>query len=311
MSTKFRLDLDTRWNQKWLQSKKYSSVVKLYGDAQFSLSVCCTIHQQILNDARLLLWLCHFGFHPYLSALQAMGQRLMISGNQTPNVACAVLERLFHDPNFKLWDYDADTLLPNLPQMVTFPNLQNFYAAWVDDLRSKGVDIRLKTDVCAVLSRSDKGVVIQTQPFDPTDDHGLPVGVHTGPPAATEKFDEMVLAMLADDAKRLLGKAATWKEKFVLGGARFYDDVTITHSDSKYFQKHYETHFNPDLCAKPKNEAQEHQIAFAKGEVPNKDSLASGFRPMYYIKEYAEDPMKIEMSFDVCVYTPPVLGACR
>lgn len=49
------------------------------------------------------------------------------TGNQTANVSCAILERLFDDPNMKLWDYDAETLLPNLPTMVTFPNLHNFY----------------------------------------------------------------------------------------------------------------------------------------------------------------------------------------
>jgi hypothetical protein len=224
------------------------------------------------------------------------------TGNQTPNVSCAVLERLFHDPNMKLWDYDADTLLPNLPRMVTFPNLQNFYADWVKDLRSKGVDIRLNTDVSAVISRDKQGVVLETRPFDPTQKPGLGGGVHTGPPGKTERFDEMVLAILADDAKRLLGKTATWREKFVLGGARFFDDITITHSDSKYFQKHYETHFNPDLCAQPKNKEQEKQIAFAKGELPTEDSVASGFRPMYYTKTYPEDPLKIEMSFDVTNY---------
>lgn len=202
----------------------------------------------------------------------------------------------------KLWDYDSNTLLPNLPRMVTFPNLQNFYADWVKDLRSKGVDIRLKTDVSAIISRDKEGVVLETRPFDPTQKPGLGGGVHTGPPAMTERFDEMVLAMLADDAKRLLDKKATWKEKFVLGGARFFDDITITHSDSKYFQKHYETHFNPELCAKPKNKEQEKQIAFAKGELPTEDNVASGFRPMYYTKSYPEDPLKIEMSFDVTNY---------
>ncbi|KAI9884128.1 MAG: hypothetical protein M1823_004100 [Watsoniomyces obsoletus] len=225
------------------------------------------------------------------------------TGNQTPNVCCAVLERLFHDPNMALWNYDPKTLLPNLPQMVTFPNLNNFYADWVSDLRSKGVDIRLSTDVSAVLSRDDKGIVLQTRPFDPSQNDGLGGGAHTGPPAVTETFDEMVLAMLADDAKKLLGQTATRREKFVLGGARFYDDITITHCDHEYFQKHYETHFNADLCGVPKTEEDKRRIAFAKGEIKTNDkNEASGFRPMYYTKTYPEDPQKIEMSFDVTNY---------
>jgi hypothetical protein len=62
----------------------------------------------------------------------------LVTGNQTANVACAILERLFDDPNTKLWDYDPDTLLPNLPTMITFPKLNQFYKDWAADLHSKG-----------------------------------------------------------------------------------------------------------------------------------------------------------------------------
>jgi hypothetical protein len=223
------------------------------------------------------------------------------TGNQTANVACAILERLFNDPNMKLWDYDPDTLLPNLPTMVTFPKLDQFYKDWTADLLSKGVDVRLSTDVTAVLNRDSKdGVVLQTRPFDPkVQDRG---GTHTGPPTTTEKFDELVMCVLADDAKRLLGQTATWREKFVLGGASFYDDITVTHCDTSYFSKLYETHFNPQLCAKPKSKAQEQQIAFAKNEAKGVDDEPGGYRPMYYTHSYASDPRKIEMSFDCTNY---------
>ena len=222
------------------------------------------------------------------------------TGNQTANVACAILERLFHDPNLKLWDYDPETLLPNLPTMVTFPKLDQFYKDWCADLRSKGVDIRLNTDVTAILSRGKQGVKLQTRPFDP--EKRDRAGEHTGPAAETEVFDEMVLAILADDAKSLLGKTATWKEKFVLGGAYFYDDITITHSDSDYFDKVYQTRFDADVCAKPKSKAQEDQVKFSKNEAPGPDGEPSGFRPMYYTHSYKEDPKKIEMSFDCTNY---------
>jgi len=65
------------------------------------------------------------------------------TGNQTANVSCAILERLF-DPNMTLWDYGPDTLLPNLPIMVAFPNIHNFYKDWRKDLESRGVDINYK-----------------------------------------------------------------------------------------------------------------------------------------------------------------------
>ncbi|MCJ1400405.1 hypothetical protein MMC11_003610 [Xylographa trunciseda] len=222
------------------------------------------------------------------------------TGNQTANVSCAILERLFDDPNMKLWDYDPDTLLPNLPTMVTFPNLDQFYKDWCTDLRSKGVDIRLETDVTAIVERSKRGVVLRTRPFDPILRDRA--GEHTGPAATTETFDEMVLAILADDAKRLLGNTASWREKFVLGGARFYDDITVTHSDSNYFQRMYETKFNPDLAAQPKSRAQEDQIKFARNDTPGQGDEPSGFRPMYFTHSYPEDPQKIEMSFDCTNY---------
>lgn len=221
-------------------------------------------------------------------------------GNQTANVSCAILERLFDDPNMKLWDYDPGTLLPNLPTMVTFPHCQRFYADWAADLRSKGVDIRTSTDVTAIVSRNKKGIVLQTAPFDPEKNDRR--GEHTGPASESETFDELVMAILADDAKKLLGKTATWKEKFVLGGARFFDDITITHSDAKYFQEKYETGFDPELCAEPKSKDQDEQIKFAKGEAKGQDGEPSGYRPMYYTHSYAEDPRKIEMSFDCTNY---------
>jgi hypothetical protein len=203
-----------------------------------------------------------------------------------------------NDPNMKLWDYDPESLLPNLPTMVTFPNLHDFYRDWMEDLISKGVDIRLKTEVTEILQREDQGVLVRTCPFDPHTENRN--GNHAKPVA--ERFDELVLCVLADDALKLLGRTATIKEKFVLGGAKFFDDITITHSDSKYFQKHYETKFDSDLCARPKSKSQEDQIAFAKGEQRGVDDEPAGYRPMYYTKSYAQDPKKIEMSFDCSNY---------
>lgn len=82
-----------------------------------------------------------------------------------------------------------------------------------------------------------------------------------------------MVCVLADDAKRLLGKSATWKEEFVLGGARFYNDITITHSDHEYFDKICETKFNPVLCAEPKMEDQDAQIKFTR--IKAKDKMVS------------------------------------
>jgi hypothetical protein len=209
------------------------------------------------------------------------------TGNQTANVPSAIVERLFDDPNMKLWDYDADTLLPNLPTMVTFDHLHEFYRSWREDLESKGVTIRTGTEVQTVLSRSDQGVKLRIKG----------AGSDT---ASDETFDEMVMCVLADDALRILGKAASWREKFVLGGAAFYDDITVTHSDTKYFEKHYETSFRSELCAEPNSPEQKRQIAFSKGE--DGEQQKGGFRPMYYTYSYQSDPRLIEMSFNCSNY---------
>ncbi|KAI9892368.1 MAG: hypothetical protein M1814_001570 [Vezdaea aestivalis] len=223
------------------------------------------------------------------------------TGNQTANVACAILERLFDDPNMKLWDYDPDTLLPNLPTMLTFPKLHDFYNDWAADLREKGVDIRLSTEVVAIKSRSAKtGVVLETRPFKTNPDNTP--GTHTGPSSITETFSDLVLAVLADDAVTLLGKTSTWKERFVLKGAKFYDDITITHSDAKYFQKVYETEYDEKLVGKATSKVQEQQIEFSKGKSRGPNGEPPGFRPMYFTHSYKEQPEKIEMSFDCTNY---------
>jgi hypothetical protein len=208
------------------------------------------------------------------------------TGNQTANVPSAIVERLFDDPNMKLWDYDPDTLLPNLPTMVTFDHLHEIYRKWREDLESKAVSVRTMTEVQTVLSRSDQG--------------GVKLRIRDNATGETtdEVFDDMVLCVLADDALRILGKTATWREKFVLRGAAFYDDITVTHSDEKYFEDHYETHFKPDLCADPQSEEQVKQVRFAREQ----DDTSRGFCPMYYTYTYQADPKMIEMSFNCSNY---------
>lgn len=238
------------------------------------------------------------------------------TGNQTANVPSAIVERLFDDPNMKLWDYDAETLLPNLPKMVTFDKLHDFYEDWRNDLVSKGVDIQLNTEVSHVLSRSSKGVLLRLTHVKKKEESGGRQQQQPGNGASGESgagggswlelFDDMVMCVLADDALRLLGKKASVRERFVLGGARFYDDITVTHWDSEYFKKHYETTFDASLCAMPKTSAQKEQITFAKGDDA---SRPGGFRPMYFTKSYPEDPKKIEMSFDCSNYQHQLLKA--
>jgi hypothetical protein len=214
------------------------------------------------------------------------------TGNQTPNVSSVLLERLFNDPQMKLWEYDPDTLLPNLPLMYTFPNLNNFYRDWAEDLRAKGVDIRLNCKA-TIVERSKKGVILRL--------HSHEEGQSTGQPS-TETFDDLVMCCPADESKKLLGQNATWREKYVLGGVKFFNDLTITHSDSNYFQHIFESLYDPKLCAKPTNQERKTQIEFAEQEPRSQKDGWLGFRPMYYMHSYESDPTKIEMGFDCSNY---------
>ena len=177
----------------------------------------------------------------------------------------------------KLWDYSGKTLLPNLPKMFTFPKLGGFYASWAQYLRKQGVEIRTDHELISVISRSPSGVVVQTRPTGAEGD------------GITETFDELVLAVLADDAKRLLGFKAGFLEKRVLGSAKFFDDITVTHNDLEYMEKYYEPRFKEELVLKDvKEKDQKEQIEFAEKK----------FGPMYFTHSYEKDPKRIEMSFD-------------
>jgi phytoene dehydrogenase-like protein len=126
------------------------------------------------------------------------------TGNQTPNVSSVLLERLFNDPQMKLWEYDPDTLLPNLPTMYTSPNLSSFYRDWAEDLRAKGVDIHLNCHP-RILERGRNGITLELLDHDQNQTPG---------PPSTEKFDDLVMCCPADEAKRLLDRHATWREKY-------------------------------------------------------------------------------------------------
>ncbi|KAL3462839.1 hypothetical protein BJX64DRAFT_137042 [Aspergillus heterothallicus] len=214
------------------------------------------------------------------------------TGNQTPNVAAALLERLLDDPQMGLWTYDPDGLLTNLPTMYTFPRLSEFYEAWSSDLREgKGVRLLLDTTVEIVSRKKGTGGVVLT--------------LHTPYGEQTESFDELVLATPADESLKLLGRHATWKERYVLGGVKFYDDVTITHSDADYFNSIFETRVRDELVSNeisPQNQKRKDQLAFATSASKCEANGWTGFNPMYFIHSYESEQDKMEMGFDCSAY---------
>lgn len=142
------------------------------------------------------------------------------------------MERLYTSPTYGMWySIDEKSLSSNLPPMVVFPETTEFYTKWQKDIEFKGVKVRLNTELDAVLSRSPTVKVLlrgrrqQEDLHNPNDaDHDMPQN--------EEEFDEIVFCVLADTAKRLLGKGARGIEKWVLGNTKWSDDVTVTHTVS-------------------------------------------------------------------------------
>ncbi|PGG98866.1 hypothetical protein AJ80_09448 [Polytolypa hystricis UAMH7299] len=215
---------------------------------------------------------------------------LLGTGNETKNIPCSLLQRIFNDPMTRIWEYDPVSFVRPVA-MFTFPNMGLFHKDWTEGLRAKGVKIRLNTQAINIVQRNERGVVVETRLIDM--DSRIDDRDHRDR-TVTEVFDKLVLCTPGDEARRLLGNKATWVEKFVLGGARFTDDLTVTHTDSKYMQRHYETHFREELGAEPRSVEEEQKFAFARGELGRE----SGFRPMFFTHLYRQRRDKIEQAFD-------------
>ncbi|MCJ1478083.1 hypothetical protein MMC13_006758 [Lambiella insularis] len=228
------------------------------------------------------------------------------TGNYTPEVPTIILERLVTSPTYGMW-YPGDKLsvASNLPPMVVFPNFSNFYEDWRKNLIERGVEVRLSTELTQIVRRDKNGVIVKMIKRTPEPDHHNASSAWASPQSdphggadadakeGEEHYDELVLCVLADTAKRVLGSTASFRERKVLGSAKFSDDITVTHSDSDYMKRHYENFYNPEQAVSSLDGVdQTVRIEMAK----------KSFKPMYYIKEYPEDLSKLEMCFDCTNY---------
>ncbi|KAI1823782.1 FAD/NAD(P)-binding domain-containing protein [Xylaria intraflava] len=216
------------------------------------------------------------------------------TGNATPEVPAIMFERLCTSPTYGMWyKTDRNTVVNNRPPMVVFPKLSDFYETWRKDLVSRGVSVRLSTELAEIVQRDRRGVVVKLKRRASEPGYHGPGSTNVDALTAHEDFDEVVLCCLADKAKEVLGRTVTWRERRVLGAAKFSDDITITHNDADYMKKHYENFYREDL-------------AVAKiGGVDHTSRLnyaVDHFRPMYYIKMYLQDKSKLEMCFDTTNY---------
>ncbi|XP_005111352.1 uncharacterized protein LOC101864185 isoform X2 [Aplysia californica] len=170
------------------------------------------------------------------------------TGNQTPNVSAAIVARVFLDDDLRLFDYDPECLLSQTPEMFAFPKLRDMYQTI---MRKMETQYHANRAVASVIRRNGKVHVV-----DDADNE--------------EVFDEIIFACDAETVLRVL-KQPSYLEKKALGNVRYYNDVTLTHEDDEYMEKHYELHKDVD---------------------------------QYFIRTDPNDRSKLEMSFNLSNYQP-------
>jgi len=227
------------------------------------------------------------------------------TGNYAPEVPSMILERLCTSPTYGMWyPPDRHSVASNLPPMVVFPNLSDFYDTWRHNLIKRGVTVRLSTEVTRVVKRDKNGVTVKiisrspakdghnkNSAWVPDDVEGSKVDANAV--ETTEEYDEIVLCVLTDTAKRLLKPSITGRESRILGAAKFANDITVTHQDYNYMKKHYENFYSEETAVTKLN---------GKDMTDRCDFARDNFKAMYLIRMYPQDLTKLEMCFDCTNY---------
>ncbi|PWZ03502.1 hypothetical protein BCV70DRAFT_18495 [Testicularia cyperi] len=225
------------------------------------------------------------------------------TGNDTKHISSAILERVFLDPSMRLFEFSEDSLLASVPTMMAFPELARVYAAWEDEVTKNGnICVETSREVTEIQrntkeARKRGGNILVTSRS--VDKDGKPLTTENEA-ERTEVFDELILACDADTSLKILGKSASWKERKILGSIVYRWDITTTHNDLEYMNRHYQMTYDPEYNAKTRNDKEtQEKFEFAK----------NNWKPLYLIKMYEDDPALIEMSFDLTNYQPQFSGA--
>ncbi|EPQ27127.1 uncharacterized protein PFL1_05408 [Pseudozyma flocculosa PF-1] len=223
------------------------------------------------------------------------------TGNDTKHISSAILERVFLDPSMRLFEYSEDSLLASVPTMMAFPELARVYAAWRDEV-SKNGNIRVETsrEVTEIQrgtreARKAGGNILVTSRKVDKDGKPLATGDEE---ARTEVYDDLILACDADTILKVLGKGTSWRERKVLGSVTYKWDITSTHNDVEYMERHYQMTYDAKYNADRHDDKSKESFAFAE----------KNWKPLYLIKMYDDDPALIEMSFDLTNYQPQFGG---
>ncbi|KAK3112205.1 hypothetical protein LTR53_011769 [Teratosphaeriaceae sp. CCFEE 6253] len=227
------------------------------------------------------------------------------TGNYAPEVPSMILERVCTSPTYGMWyPPEKSTITSRMPPMVVFPNFSEFYETWRKNLIKMGVKVRLSTEVTRVTKRDKTGVQVKIIGRTPVKDGHNPdsawvpdsidgSNADADKAETTEEYDEIVLCVLTDTAKRLLKPTISTLESRILGSAKFANDITVTHQDHEYMTRHYENFYTEELAVREIN-----GVDHSKRCDYGKDN----FKAMYLIRPYPSDLTKLEMCFDCTNY---------
>ena len=171
------------------------------------------------------------------------------TGNRTPFVSSAVVARVFLDPDLRLFDYDPDCMISEQPQMFVFPKLGEIYQ---------------------VIPKAIQGKVFLNRPAQKVERKGKKIKV-TDDQGKSEVFDYLIFACDPETILKIT-KGLTWLERKLLGNVKYFDDVTVAHTDEDYMKKYYDI------------------------DMKNRD--------LHFVKTDEKDPKKIDISFNLTFYQP-------
>ena len=190
------------------------------------------------------------------------------TGNQTKNVSSVLFARVFTDERLRLYDYDERYFLSQTPRMMAFPPFEDVYRSIQEKIERQGVKVFLGRTVEKV-ERNRKTVKVYSRKRREggADDEEKKEAAAL----CEDTYDRIVFACNTEQTEKMLTQTKmSFMEKFIFKNITYFDDVSVTHMDREYMERHYD------------------------------ETVGD----MYFVKTYDDSPDKIEMSFDLKAYQP-------
>ncbi|KAL0491674.1 L-aspartate oxidase [Acrasis kona] len=184
------------------------------------------------------------------------------TGNQSERVSAAIVTQIWLNPEARMFNYDKERMVAEAADMIAFPKLGEFYTRLQHQAEEAGnVKFFFNRPVGRIYRDNTKGrkVTVFNQEGD-----------------IRESYDYIVMACDAETALKILDKPS-FLERTALGNVEYYNDISITHEDEDYMNRHN------DLQLKERND-------------------------QYFIHQYSPESSLMEMSFNLTNYQPQLKG---